>query len=131
MISGIIGTDAVMLNPQDSQLHGSEVVDRIGNFFFEWINGPAGKQLGTDHNSICRKLGRANFELGVITGDKSINRINSLIIPGNDEGKVSVESAKIEGMADFLVVHVSHPFIMSDKGVMRECVHFLRNGTFN
>lgn len=63
-------------------------------------------------------------------GDKSINWINSTIIPGMDDGKVSIESARIEGMADFLIVHVPHPFIMNDKTVMTECVHFLRNGHF-
>ena len=119
----------VMLSPPN---HGSEVVDWLGGFrFFEWINGPAGKQLGTAEDSICRKLGRPNFELGVITGDRSINLINSLIIPGKDDGKVSVESAKVAGMADFLIVHVSHPFIMSNKTVMRQSVYFLRNGAFN
>jgi triacylglycerol lipase len=118
----------VMLSPPN---HGSEVVDRIGDFwFFEWINGPAGRQLGTDKNSIYQKLGRVNFEVGVITGDRSINWINSLIIPGNDDGKVSVDSAKVDGMADFLLVHASHPFIMSDKTVMKQCVYFLQNGTF-
>jgi triacylglycerol lipase len=118
----------VMLSPPNQ---GSEVVDFLSDlWFFESINGPTGKQLGTGENSICRALGKVNFELGIITGDGSINWINSLIIPGKDDGKVSIESAKVEGMTDFLVVHVSHPFIMNDKTVMAECVHFLRNGHF-
>ena len=118
----------VMLSPPNQ---GSEVVDKLKNFrLFEWINGPAGKQLGTDKNSMCQKLGKASFELGVITGDISINWINSYLIPGKDDGKVSVESAKIEGMADFLVVHATHPLIMNDKSVMKQCAYFLREGTF-
>ena len=118
----------VMLSPPNQ---GSEVVDFFSDlWFFESINGPAGKQLGTGKNSICRTLGKVNFELGIITGDKSINWINSFIIPGKDDGKVSIENAKVEGMADFLIVHVSHPFIMNDKTVMTECVHFLQNGHF-
>jgi triacylglycerol lipase len=72
--------------------------------FFKSINGPAGKQLGTGENSICRALGKVKFELGIITGDGSINWINSLIIPGKDDGKVSIESAKVEGMTDFLAL---------------------------
>jgi triacylglycerol lipase len=118
----------VMLSPPN---RGSEVVDSLsGLWLFELINGPAGKQLGTGENDICRMLGKVDFELGVITGDRSINWINSLIIPGKDDGKVSIESAKVQGMADFLIVHVSHPFIMNDKRVMTQCVHFLRNGYF-
>ena len=103
----------VMLSPPN---HRSEVVDKLGGLFlFKWINGPAGKQLGTDKNSICQKLGKVDFELGVITGDRSINWINSLIIPGKDDGKVSIESAKVEGMDDFLIVHATHPFIMKKR----------------
>jgi hypothetical protein len=118
----------VMLSPPNG---GSEIVDRLGDvWFFESINGPAGKQLGTGKDSICHTLGKVNFKLGVITGDKSINWINSLIIPGDDDGKVSIKNAKVEGMTDFLVVHTSHPFIMNDKTVMAECVHFLRNEYF-
>ncbi len=118
----------VMLSPPN---HGSEVVDKLGNFgFFEWINGPAGRELGTGKESICNKLGRADFNPGIITGDRSINWINSLIIPEKDDGKVSVESARLEGMADFLVVHVSHPFIMKDRAVMEQSLHFLRDGYF-
>lgn len=118
----------VMLSPPN---RGSEVVDFLNDtWFFESINGPAGKQLGTGESSICRTLGKVIFELGIITGDRSINWINSFIIPGRDDGKVSIESAKVEGMADFLVVHVSHPFIMNDKAVMTQCVHFLQNGHF-
>jgi hypothetical protein len=118
----------VMLSPPNK---GSEVVDKLGDLrIFEMINGPAGKQLGTDKNAVWQKLGKVDFESGIITGDRSINWINSMMIPGKDDGKVSIESAKVDGMADFLVVHVSHPFIMKDKSVMAHCLHFLRNGSF-
>jgi triacylglycerol lipase len=118
----------VMLSPPN---HGSEVVDSLKNFWpFGLINGPAGKQLGTDKMSISQSLGPVNFETGIITGDRSINWINSLIIPGDDDGKVSIDSAKVDGMADFIVVHVSHPFIMKNEGVILKCISFLRNGHF-
>ena len=118
----------VMLSPPNQ---GSEVVDALGSrWLFELINGPAGKQLGTDGVSILQGLGKVNFESGVITGDRSINWINSLIIPGKDDGKVSIESANVEGMADFLTVHASHPFIMRNKTVITQCLYFLRHGKF-
>lgn len=95
----------VMLSPPN---HGSEVVDKLGSLrLFELINGPAGKQLGTGKEGIWRKLGEVEFEAGIITGDRSINWINSMMIPGKDDGKVSIESAKVEGMADFLLF--THP----------------------
>lgn len=119
----------VMLSPPNG---GSEVVDKLGNnFIFRFINGPAGNQLGTDESDLPKKLGKVDFDLGVITGDRSINLINSLLIPGTDDGKVSLNNAKVEGMNDFLVVHATHPFIMRNHEVMRQTIHFLKKGEFD
>jgi triacylglycerol lipase len=118
----------VMLAPPNG---GSEVVDSLGEWrLFSAINGDAGRQLGTDDASLPRALGPAPFELGIITGDRSINLILSSLIPGADDGKVSVENAKLEGMRDFLVMPVSHPFIMKDEAVATQVLHFLRHGRF-
>ncbi len=118
----------VMLSPPNK---GSEVVDVLrDNIFFKWINGPAGRQLGTGADSILRQLSPPDFELGVITGNRSINLVLSTLIPGADDGKVGVHSARVKGMRDFLVVPYSHPFIMRRKAVIAEVIHFLRAGCF-
>ena len=118
----------VMLSPPNK---GSEVVDKLKTFFFfKWLNGPAGQQLGTDRESVPNSLGPAHFELGIITGDRSVNLLLSRLIPGTDDGKVSVENAKLGGMKDFLVVHATHPFIMKNREVMAQVVNFLKNGMF-
>jgi triacylglycerol lipase len=119
----------VMLGPPNS---GSEVVDALRRTrLFRIINGPAGMQLGTDSGSVPLNLGPVDFELGVITGDRTINWINSLIIPGKNDGKVSTARARVDGMKDFLVVHASHPFIMRNKEVMEQCLAFLKYGKFS
>jgi triacylglycerol lipase len=119
----------VMLAPPNQ---GSEIVDKLGwLFLFIWINGPAGNELGTDKNSTPNKLGPANVPVGIIAGDRSINWINSLLIPGRDDGKVSVERTKLAGMADHLVVHATHPFIMKNHEVIRQTIQFLRAGNFD
>lgn len=118
----------VMLSPPNK---GSEVVDKIGTWgLFEWINGPAGKQLGTQASSLPNRLGPADFELGVITGNRSINLILSTLIPGPDDGKVAIENARLEGMQDFLVVEQAHPFIMGNQYVQNQTLNFLQNGYF-
>jgi len=118
----------VMLAPPNQ---GSEVADKLSDFWlFDFINGPAGGELGTDPKATPSQLGPAAFTLGIIAGDASINPINSLIIPGNDDGKVSVARAKLEGMTDFLVVSVSHPFIMRHPEVIRQSLHFLEHHRF-
>jgi len=118
----------VMLGPPNQ---GSEVVDKLGSWWlFKKLNGPAGDELGTDTNSTPNKLGPANFCVGVIAGDRSINWINSRLIPGRDDGKVSVERTKLAGMTDRIVIHAAHPFLMRDQTAIRQTILFLRTGRF-
>lgn len=118
----------VMLGPPNK---GSEVVDNLGDtWIFQWLNGPAGPELSTNSNSVPNRLGPVAFELGVIAGDYSINRINSLMIPGPDDGKVSLASTKVEGMKQHIVLHTAHPFMMKNKGVIANTISFLRTGSF-
>jgi len=119
----------VMLGPPNG---GSEVVDRLGDWrLFSWINGPAGKELGTSPASAPNRLGPVRFETGVLAGKRSINWINSLaMIEGPDDGKVSVERTKLEGMRDHLVLPTSHPFLLRNREAIAQTVHFLREGEF-
>jgi hypothetical protein len=119
---------AVMLSPPNQ---GSEVVDALGEaWVFEYINGPAGKELGTDINSMPLMLGPVDFEVGIITGSRSINPILSLLIDGRDDGKVSIERAKLQGMRDFLVLPATHTFIMRNAQAIDQSLHFIRYGSF-
>jgi pimeloyl-ACP methyl ester carboxylesterase len=119
----------VMLSPPSA---GSEMVDLLGdNPLFEITMGPAGQELGTDFSSVPRTLGPVDFELGVIAGDSSVNPVFSELIPGVDDGAVSVESAKTPGMADFLILPYSHTFIMFSREVIEQIVFFLDNGVFD
>lgn len=118
----------VMLAPPNQ---GSEIVDKLGNWWiFKTINGPTGNELGTGPNSVPKRLGRANFPAGIIAGTRSINWINSLMIPGCDDGKVAVERTKLAGMADWTAIPATHPFIMRNKTAIRQTIAFLRMGRF-
>lgn len=119
----------VMLSPPNQ---GSELVDRLKkSFIYRKINGPAGQQLGTDKGSLPLNLGPVNFELGVITGNRSFNFLSSMIIPGQDDGSVSVERAKVAGMKDFLVLPQSHTFIVKSRDAIEQVIYFLKYGMFN
>jgi len=119
----------VMLSPPNK---GSDVVDFFDEYhLFTYLFGPAAAELGTGPDSLPNRLGPADFEVGIITGDRTIDPISSWIIAGNNDGKVSIEQAKLEGMAAFQVVHVSHAFIMKDPEVVNEVIYFLQNGRFS
>lgn len=118
----------VMLGPPNQ---GSEVVDKLGKVpGFKLINGKAGLQLGTAKNSIPNKLGKVEFDLGIIAGTQSINWILSSFIPGTDDGKVSTESTKVEGMNDHIKLPTSHPFMMKNDAVIEQIIYYLKNGKF-
>lgn len=118
----------VMLSPPNQ---GSELADWVAeNPVLQKIVGPSVEQLGTHEGSIPNQLGPVDFEVGVITGDRTLNPLFSRMIPGADDGKVSVESAKVRGMSDFLVVPYSHTYIMMREDVVEQVEHFLEHGRF-
>jgi len=119
----------VMLGPPNQ---GSEVIDRYAKWpGFEWFSGPAGLQLGTGEASVPRALGPARFDLGVIAGNHTINPILSQTLPGADDGKVSVDATRVEGMTDHLEMPVTHVFMMRDPEVIAQVIHYLQSGHFN
>ncbi len=118
----------VMLSPPNK---GSEVVDFLKNIpGIKKLMGPAFSQLSADSVSFVNSLKPVKEEIGVITGSSSINFINSIIIPGADDGKVSVQRARLDEMTDFLIVERSHPFIMNAPEVSTQILYFLKNGIF-
>jgi len=126
---------SVMLGPPNQ---GSEIVDKLGHLkLFELINGAAGLQLGTAANKHAECLSDSlgdwpshAGELGVIAGRYSVNLFLSTLIPGADDGKVSVESSKLAGMTDHLVMPTTHTFMMSSPHVLKQVQAFLAQGEF-
>ncbi|MCH8137287.1 MAG: alpha/beta hydrolase [Proteobacteria bacterium] len=118
----------VMLAPPNK---GSKVVDAMRRLpGYKALNGPAGLQLGTGDDSVPLTLGAVDYEVGIVAGTRTVNLLLSQYLSNPDDGKVSVENTKVQGMTDFVVVPSSHPFIMKSSVVIDQAILFIRTGRF-
>ena len=87
----------VMLAPPNQ---GSEIVDLLGaSRMYDRCFGPAGRQLGTRPGERLRTLlGTVDYPLGVIAGDRAIDPLGWLLVPGPNDGRVAVARTGVAGM---------------------------------
>jgi hypothetical protein len=68
------------------------------------VLGPLAGQLGTRPGDLPSRLPSPSIPFGVIAGNQWINPAGLLWLPSPHDGTVSVESTRLEGMDDHLVV---------------------------
>ena len=111
--------------------HGSEVADSLHKFWlYETVYGPAGQQLLTDQIEVNWWQEDMDCELGIIAGDMSLLGGGWWLIHGDNDGLVSVESTKLDGMKDHIVVPCMHGLLPMNGDVISQTIAFLESGRF-
>ncbi len=113
---------------------GTPIIDRLRNFWlYLKYNGPAALQLGTDGFGIYHQLGKANYDLGIIAGDKWLFFdwfFAKFWLPSPNDGKVAVSSTYIDGYKDHIILPVDHAFMAKNPLAIQQTLHFLEQGAF-
>ncbi|MBR0994261.1 alpha/beta fold hydrolase [Bradyrhizobium japonicum] len=108
---------------------GSEVADLLsGSRLYRAFYGPAGLELTTARPMAFPAV---DYPVGVIAGSRFIDPVAGLfILPKPNDGRVSVQSAMLSGMADHVVVKASHTGLPRHSVAIAQTIAFLRDGRF-
>jgi pimeloyl-ACP methyl ester carboxylesterase len=118
----------VMIAPPNQ---GTELAELFADS--SWIDtntGPAKLQLSAQHDSWVNQLGPVNFEVGIIAGNYNSNLLTAWLLPGEDDGVVSVESTKVKNMQDFMIVNEKHFRLRGNITVLHQAAYFLKHSRF-
>lgn len=113
---------------------GSEMADYLDEHKylaspFHFIFGPSARQLRTNHKHFENEI--IDFPLGIIASDASLNPLGKKIFGAPNDTLVSVDSTKIEGMSDHIIIPCPHALMMYDPRIINQVAFFLKNGQFN
>lgn len=118
----------VMIAPPN---HGTELAELFADS--TWIDtntGPAKLQLSAKQDSWVNQLGPVNFAVGIIAGNYNSNLLTAWLLPGEDDGVVSVESTKVKNMKDFMIVPEKHFRLRNNPTVIQQAAYFLKHASF-
>jgi len=109
---------------------GSEVADRLKSFqLYRAFYGPAGQQLTTD--AALATLPSIDYPVGVVAGTRTLHPIASyFILPRPNDGRVSVQSSKLDRMTDHVTIETPHNGLIRHAAATAQTIAFLRAGQF-
>ena len=94
------------------------------NPIYKWFTSESGLQTTSDE--FYENLPVPDVEFGVIAGKRG----QAVLLQEPNDGVITVESTKLKGMTDWVVVPHAHTFIMNSRDVARLCISFIETGAF-
>jgi pimeloyl-ACP methyl ester carboxylesterase len=108
---------------------GTTLVDYYQDSWWMQMVGPTALALNTDEDSFPNSIADPYYPVGIIAGISEDNN-NEDVLPGEDDGLVSLESTKVNGMTDITIIKSSHWMLRYDQDVASQTIEFLRNERF-
>jgi pimeloyl-ACP methyl ester carboxylesterase len=91
---------------------------------YKWLTGDSGQKLSSEE--FYRTLPVPDVAFGIIAGDRG----QRFTFDEPNDGIITVESTKLDGMKDWILLHHTHTFMMNSKDTAAQCIHFLQTGAF-
>lgn len=124
--AGNLGRVVIIASPNK----GSEWVDHYKNSWWFQFFGDSVLNLSSKNSDFLNSLKPPYYTLGVIAGNWDASFLEH-ILPGPDDGIVRVNSAKVEGMADFILIEgTTHGLMRYNREVIDQTIYFLAYGKF-
>jgi pimeloyl-ACP methyl ester carboxylesterase len=119
----------VMIATPNRGVTKAELVARLP--LADRVLGPALMEMAQGPDYLCTLCGGApTVEFAVIAGGKGDGQGYSVLIPGDDDGTVSVRSAYLPGASDFLLLDHIHNLICFYDDTITNAQSFLADGAF-
>lgn len=119
----------VMIAPPSQ---GAELAQFFGSWsLYKYLLGPAGQELKPGDLGKCVAAGVPRCEFAIIAGGTGRPRGLNPLLPGDNDGTVTVESTMLEGCVDFALVPYPHPVIQMMPKTAELTYQFLEAGRFS
>lgn len=120
-----IGNVVLMGSPSK----GTPAVDYLKDKWYFKYAGPSIMTMSSRGSAFLSSLKEPDYNLGIIAG-VSESSSNESILNGKNDGIVPIESTKVSGMKDFIIIETSHTMMRYSEDVAEQTIYFLRNGVF-
>ncbi len=113
----------VMLAPPNQ---GSEIIDWLEDSPLGQVAlGPGGMSLSTEKVQRDVPGFQSGGEVSVIMGSKNLVPVFDFLLEGENDGVVTVEGGKVDGLTRLEVMDADHTFIMGNKRVLEKVAEIL------
>jgi len=118
----------VMIAPPNKGSQWARILSRIS--LYKWVLGIAGGKVQDVESTIPKIMSPLPMEFGVIAGGTGMKMGINPLLPGDDDGTITVEETKLEGMKDFIQIRGQHSLLLLQQSVIDNVIHFLETGVF-
>jgi pimeloyl-ACP methyl ester carboxylesterase len=118
----------VMLAPPN---HGAAAALMLEDHeFIALLLGSSASELGAGWPEVEKTLAVPTSEFGIIAGGRGSDRGYNPLMKGDNDGLLNVETTKLVGARDFILVPAIHQFTMLNADAQRYTLNFLLKGYF-